>query len=119
VAGASLFTDNQIRGPLIKAFRERGRDIVRAVDVFGQENDDAELFAYAAREGRVFLTCDEGIHAIAHDWLRQGRTDFRMIYCTMQNQQDMTIGELLDAVDAILERPGAFAYRIEYVKPPR
>jgi hypothetical protein len=54
------------------------------VDLFGQENDDAELFAYAAKEGRVFLTCDEGIQAIAHDWLRQGRTDFRMIYCTMQ-----------------------------------
>jgi hypothetical protein len=48
-------------------------DVVRAVDVFGQENDDAELFAHAAKEGRVFLTCDEGVQAIAHDWLRQGQ----------------------------------------------
>jgi hypothetical protein len=57
------------------------------VDFFGQENDDAVLFAHAAKEGRVFLTCDEGIQAIAHHWLRQGRTDFRMIYCTMEHQQ--------------------------------
>ena len=114
-----LFTDNHVRGPLIKALRQRGWEVARAVDVFGQENDDAELFAYAAREGRVFLTCDEGIHAIAHDWLRQGRTDFRMIYCTMEHQQEMTIGSLLEATENILRTLDAFAYPIEYVKPPR
>jgi len=91
--------------------------VVRAVDIFGQENDDADLFAYAAREGRVFLTCDEGIHAIAHEWLKQGRTAFRMIYCPMERQQEMTVGELLQAVAAIVTKPDAFAYPIEYVKP--
>ncbi len=67
--GLRLFTDNHVRGPLIKTLRQRGRDVVRAVDLFGQKNDDPEIFAYAATEERVFLTCDEGIHAIAHDWL--------------------------------------------------
>jgi hypothetical protein len=119
VPGLSLFTDNHVRGPLIKALRLRGREVDRAVDFFGQENDDAELFAHAAKEGRVFLTCDEGIQAIAHDWLRQGRTDFRMIYCTMEHQQGMTVGELLKAVEDILGSPDAFAYPIEYLKPPR
>lgn len=115
--GLPLFTDNHVRGPPIKALRQRGRDVVRAVDLFGQENDDAELFAYAAKEGRVFLTCDEGIQAIGHDWLRQGRTDFRMIYCAMEHQQEMTIGGLLEAIENILRKPDA--YPIEYVKPPR
>ena len=115
--GVPLLTDNHVRGPLIKALRERGWDVVRAVDMFGQENDDAELFAHAAKEGRVFLTCDEGIQAIAHDWLSQGRTDFRMIYCTMQHQQEMTIGDLLEAVEGILANANAFAYPIEYLKP--
>jgi hypothetical protein len=54
----------------------------------------------------VFLTCDEGIQAIAHDWLRQGRTDFRMIYCTMEQQQEMTIGGLLEAIEDILDVNG-------------
>jgi len=119
VPGRPFFTDNHVRGPLIKALRQRGGDVARAVDLFGQENDDAELFAYAAKEGRVFLTCDEGIHAIAYDWLMQGRTDFRMIYCTMEHQQEMTIGGLLEAIEEILRKPDAFAYPIEYVKPPR
>ncbi len=117
--GLSLFTDNHVRGDLIKALRQRGRDVHRAVDLFGQENDDAELFAHAAKEGRVFLTCDEGIQVIAHDWLRQGRMGFRMIYCTMEHQQEMTVGELLECVEEILQKTDAFAFPIEYLKPKR
>lgn len=116
MAGHSFFTDNHIRGDLIKALRQQGRDVTRAVDVFGERNDDAELLAYAAKEGCVFLTCDEGIHVIAHDWLRRGRTDFRMIYCTMEYQQEMTVGELCAALEETLKKPNAFAYPIEYMK---
>lgn len=117
--GLSFFTDNHVRGSLIKALRQRGRNVDRAVDFFGQENDDAELFAHAAKERRILLTCDEGIQAIAHDWLRQERTDFRMIYCSMEHQQRMTIGELLEVIEDILRKPDAFAYPIEYLKPTR
>ena len=117
--GLSLLTDNHIRGSLIKALRRHGRVVARAVDLFGQENDDTELFAHAATEGHIFLRCDEGIQAIAHDWLRQGRTGFRMIYCSMGHQQEMTVGELLDAIEGILRKPDAFAYPIEYLKPSR
>ena len=119
MAAVPFLTDNHIRGPLVTALRHGGHDVVRAVDQFGQENDDAELFSYAAKEGRVFLTCDEGIQAIAHDWLSQGRTDFRMIYCTMEHQQEMTIGELIEAIEDILRKPDAFACPIEYLKPSR
>jgi hypothetical protein len=119
VPGLPLFTDNHVRGPLIKALRQRGWEVARAVDLFGQKNDDAELFAYAAKEGRVFLTCDEGIQAIAPGWLGQGRTEFRMIYCTMEHQQEMRIGDLLQAIEDILRKPDAFTYPIEYVKHPR
>jgi len=42
-----------------------------------------------------------------------------MIYCTMQHQQEMTIGGPTEAVEGILRKPDAFAYPIEYVKPSR
>jgi hypothetical protein len=119
VPGFSFFTDNHVRGELIKALRKRGEVVERAVDLFGEKNDDDILFAYASKEGRVFLTCDEAIHVTAHEWLRQGRTNFRMIYCTMERQQQMTVGELLAAIDAILQKPKAFAYQIEYIQPSR
>lgn len=42
-----------------------------------------------------------------------------MIYCRMELQQTMSIGNLVEAIEDILRRPGAFAYPIEYVKPRR
>ena len=79
MAGLPLLTDNHVRQPIIKALRARGWDVVRAVDILGEENDDEELLAWAAANGRVFVTSDDGIHAAAHKWLREGRA-FRMIY---------------------------------------
>jgi hypothetical protein len=38
-----------------------------------------------------------------------------MIYCTMEHQQEMTIGDLLQAIEDILRKPDAFTYPIEYV----
>jgi PIN domain-containing protein len=64
VAETVFFTDNHVRGPVIKALR-KWAGVVRAIDVFGEENDDEDLLAHAAKEGMVFLTSDEGIHTIA------------------------------------------------------
>lgn len=49
MAGFPLFTDNHVRQQMIKALRTRGWDVVRAVDVFGERNDDADLLAWAAK----------------------------------------------------------------------
>ncbi len=114
----AFFTDNQVRGPVVRALL-KSWDVVRAVDVFGQENDDEVLFAHAASEGRIFLTSDEGIHATAHGWLKEGRTSFRMIFYRMELHREMTDGEIVDAIEEILHKPDAFAYPIEYVKPLR
>jgi hypothetical protein len=65
VAGPPLLTDNDVRQPIINALRVRGWDVVRGVDVFGEKNIDEDLLGWAAAEGRVFLTSDDGIHATA------------------------------------------------------
>jgi len=119
VAAFSFFTDNHIRQPIVDALRKKGRDVVRAVDVFGEKNDDEELFAYAAREGRVFLTNDEGIHAIAHEWLQAGRPNFRMVYWRVERRREMTDGDIVRVLEELEAKPDAFAYPIEYVKPKR
>jgi hypothetical protein len=118
VAGFPLFTDNHVRQQVIKALRARGWDLVRAVDVFGERNDDADLLAWAAHEGRVFLTSDDAIHVIAHDWLRGGRS-FRMVYQWAEHRRWMSDGDLVRALERLAARPDAFAYPIEYIKPER
>lgn len=51
-----LLTDEHISKALIKALRERGWDVIRAIDVFGQKTDDQVLFEYAIEHERVFVT---------------------------------------------------------------
>lgn len=67
-----LLTDNHVRQPIIGALRKAGWDVARVLDVFGERNDDDELLAWASKEGRVFVTSDKGIHAIARKWLDEG-----------------------------------------------
>lgn len=49
----SLFTDANIDGHLIRALRQRGWELERAVDHFPQDEDDDVLFEHAAKENLV------------------------------------------------------------------
>jgi hypothetical protein len=118
VAGFRLFTDNHVRRQVIKALKTRGWDVVRAVDMLGESNDDEALLAWATQEGRVFVTSDDGIHAIAHEWLRQGRS-FRMVYQWAEHHRTMSDGDVVRALERMAARPDAFSYPIEYIKPER
>lgn len=73
MAGFPALTDNHVRGPIVSALLAQGWDVLRAVDVFGERNDDEELLAWASKEGRVLVTCDKGLHRVAHRWLSEAR----------------------------------------------
>lgn len=109
----ALFTDENIGGPLIKALVERGWDVERAIDVFGEETDDA-LFAHAARTERVFLTDDRPAEAIAIDWLDKGRPFRGMIRCPQQGE--MSVGELLASLEELAQQDDPF-WSYPYLKP--
>jgi hypothetical protein len=114
----ALFTDNHVRQPIVEALCHAGWDVVRAVDSFGERNNDEVIFAYAAEQRRVFLTNDKGIHAIAHRWLHEGRS-FRMIYWWAEHRRRMSDGEVVAAIERLATSTNAFAYSIEYIKPRR
>jgi predicted nuclease of predicted toxin-antitoxin system len=113
-----LLTDNHVRQPIVEGLKKAGWDVVRAVDRFGQENDDDELLAWAAANGRVFVTCDKVVHRTAHRWLAEGRP-FRMIYWWLERYREMTDGDMVAAFEELAAKPDAFAYPIEYIKPKR
>lgn len=73
-----------------------------AVDLFGERNNDEELLASAAANGRVLATCDEPIHRIARGWIGE-----------------MTDGDVVEAFEEIAATPDAFAYPVEYIKSKR
>lgn len=100
------------------ALRAHGFTVVRSVDVFPEQTEDDVLFAYAAREGLVFVTSDKGIHAIAHAWLDGGQ-EFRMVFWRFAHHARMSDGDFVAALEALSGNPDAFAYPIEYIKPSR
>jgi predicted nuclease of predicted toxin-antitoxin system len=111
-----LFTDNHVRQQIIEGLVREGWDVVRAIDVFPEATDDEILFPYAAEQGRVFVTCDKRIHAIAIDRLKAGQP-FRMIFWRLERHRRMSDGDFVRAFEEIAKKPDAFAYAIEYVKP--
>lgn len=118
MAGFPLLTDNHVRQSIIQALRKAGWDVVRAVDVFGEKNVDAELLAWAAANGRALATCDKKIHVIARAWLDEDRP-FRMVYWWLEQYRRMTDGDMVEAFEGIATKRNAFAYPIEYIKPKR
>jgi hypothetical protein len=111
-----LFTDNHVRQPIVTALRSRGWTILRSIEVFPERTKDGVLFEHAAREGLVFVTSDEGIHAIAHAWLKSGRP-FRMVFWKFAHHMRMSDGDFVRALQELAQRDDAFRYSIEYITP--
>jgi PIN like domain len=116
VAGFPVFSDNHVRQPIVDGLLRRGWKVVRSVDTFGEGEDDEPLFAHAAKEGLVFVTSDEKIHAIAMRWLAADRP-FRMVFWKHAHHTRMSDGDFILAFEEISRKPNAFAYPIEYITP--
>jgi Domain of unknown function (DUF5615) len=120
VAGTfPLLTDEHISKALIKALHERGWDVVRAVDVFGQRSDDEQLFTYAAEQGRALVTTDAAVEAIAIRWLREWRLFRGLVLWAQEHQRVMSTGDFLKEFDDLARKEEALAYPIHHIKPRR
>lgn len=113
----ALFLDACVRGAVAEGLLRRGFDIVRAVDVVGEGVKDPPLFAHAASLGRVFVTNDGPLHAVALEWLRAGKP-FRMIYWPKVDDKLYTVGQILEAFEELFSQEDPFTgYPIVYLKP--
>lgn len=118
MAGFPAFTDNHVRQPIVEGLLRRGWKVIRSVDAFGEAVDDDVLFDYAAKEGLVFVTCDEGDHGVAAVRLKAGQA-FRMVFWKQAHHARMSDGDFITALEEISRKPNAFAYPIEYITPKR
>jgi hypothetical protein len=75
VAGRfSLLTDEHWSKPHIEAVREAGWEVLRVVDVLGQETDDPDILAYCAAQSCAWLTSDERAMSHVTACLGSGKT---------------------------------------------
>lgn len=111
-----LYTDENVKGQLVKALKERDWDLVRAVDVLPEGTDDEDQFEYAARENRVFVTSDRPFLEIAHRWLQEVRL-FRMVTWPQDHHKKMTISDFVHEFETLAEKEDPFVYPVVHIRP--
>ena len=115
-----IYTDADINGPVVTALKRRGWDVLRAVDAYPEKTPDVVHFERAAAEGRVFVTNDRRLEAIAHEWLAQGRP-FRALICWPRSHyRHMSPGDFVRAFEGLALQEDAFdPYPIHHLRAGR
>ena len=112
-----LYTDADIYGPLVDGLIDRGWDVVRAVKTRPEGEDDLVHFTLAAEQSRVLVAYDRHQRKFALDWIEAG-TPFRGYLTWKQKHHErMTVGEFLEAFEALAAEDDPFAYPIRYITP--
>ncbi len=115
-----LYTDADVRGPLIKALRNAGWDIVRAIDEMVEGTLDPPHFERAVKLGRVLVTNDQGQEDRGHEWYETKRSFPGLIVWRQAVYDQMSYGEFVEAFEEIARQDDPFAlYPIIRIWPKR
>ena len=115
-----LYTDADVHGPFVHALKRTGWDLVRAVDLYPEGQDDRTHFERAAREGRVLVSNDVDQVRIAQEWILAGRQFPGLITWPKADERRMTGTDFAAAFEALAREDNPFdPYPIVYLKPKR
>jgi hypothetical protein len=116
-----LYTDADIRGPVVDALIARGWDVVRAIDTFPEGTDDVVQFEYAVRAGRVLVGNDSHMKAKAEQWLEEGRPFLGLVWWPQGHYRKITAGEFVESFEELAAKDDPFpgVYRIAFIHPKR
>lgn len=113
-----ILTDENTAKGIAKALADRGWDVARGVHTIAEGTDDEVLLLKAAELNRVLLTRDIDLEVIAHRWLREWRHFPGVIFWRQEPRHEKsTLGEVVEAIDALAETKDPFAYPIVYLRP--
>jgi hypothetical protein len=115
-----LYTDADIRGPLIRRLLHAGWDVLRAIDEYPERTKDPLHFRRAAELGRVLVTSDEHHEALAVEWYEAGRSFPGLIIWRQALNEQMGYGELLQVFEELARQDDPFSsYPIIRIWPKR
>ena len=115
-----LYADADVRGPLVKALKRVGWDVVRAIDELPEGAEEPPHFERAVALGRVFVANDEGQEIRANKWYRQGRAFPRLITWRQKDYSKMTYGEIVEVFEELGLQENPFSpYHIVRINPKR
>lgn len=109
-----LYMDHHVPAAITAGLRQRGVDVVTALEDGAAMFDDDALLARATSLGRALFSQDEDLLAIAHQWLQAGRGFAGVVYA---HQMAISIGQavrdrelLANALD-----PADMQNKVEYL----
>ena len=115
-----VLVDEHVPRSLVQALQRRGWTVVRVVDLkadLGQGSDDEEVFTHALEHGYVVLSSDERALWRPKKYREQGQP-FRGMLCWPHRHRDhMTIGEAVEALEAMALEDDPFAYGYRFIQP--
>ncbi len=115
-----LYTDADIRGPLIQQLKKAGWDVVRAIDEYPERTKDLIHFHRAVELGRVLVTNDEDQEALAVEWYLAQRPFPGLIVWRQALNEEMGYRQLLKAFEDLAQQDSPFLpYPIIRVWPKR
>lgn len=114
-----LLVDEHVPLALVQALRRRGWSVLRVVDLIdlGQGTPDEQVFDYAREKGFVVLSSDERALWRPKKYREQGRPFPGMLCWPQRHRNRMTLGEAVDALEAITAEPDPFAYGYRFIQP--
>ena len=115
-----LYTDTDVDGPVVKALRAAAWDVLRGIDAYPERTRDDIHFARAAQEGRVLVSNDIDMKAIAVAWFVEGRSFPGLVWWPRSRYAVMSPGDFVAAFEELARQGDPFAaYPIVHIKPTR
>jgi hypothetical protein len=112
-----LLTDEHFPNSLVDALRCEGWELQRVVDVLAPGTPDGEVFAYAAREGLVWVSSDERAQKWPRSYMEEGRAFAGMLVWTQESRYRMRPGDFARQLAALEDESDPFAWGIRHIRP--
>jgi hypothetical protein len=115
-----LYSDTDVDGRVVKALRGAGWDVLRGIEAYPERTSDRVHFARAAQEGRVLVSNDVDMKAIAELWFLETRRFPGLVWWHRRHYETMSPGDFVAAFEELAARDEPFAeYPIVHIKPKR
>ena len=110
----AFMMDQHVSGPIVRGLRVRGVDVLTAFEDHAHELPDDELLQRATEQGRVLVSQDDDLLAIAHQWQEAGRPFAGLVY---SHQLNITIGRAIEDLEVLAEcsSPEEFANKVQFI----
>jgi predicted nuclease of predicted toxin-antitoxin system len=93
-----LYMDHHVPWAVTSALRLRGYDVLTAAEDHSSDRDDHTLLARATQQGRIFVTQDRDLLALAKSWRDQGQLFCGIVFT---RQQQLSYAELIEWLELI------------------